>query len=102
MLLICSELIVCLKKYGSCYLYSSNGALYTNPLTVKGYFRSLTWINTAAVLFVLSIDILAQVEQSLISKNCSFGSKAPYELLTKTNYKNAFPCNDLPKLVEPV
>jgi hypothetical protein len=69
---------------------------------VKGYFRSLTWSNTAAILFVLSNDILALVEQSFISKSCNFGSKAPYELPTKTSYKNAFPCNDLPKLVKPV
>jgi hypothetical protein len=51
-----------LKKYGSCYLCSSNGTPHTNHLIVKGHLTSLSWINTAPVPIVLNIDIPNQME----------------------------------------
>jgi hypothetical protein len=59
----------------SYYSCSGNGMSYTNPLIMKGHFKSLSQINTAPVLIVLSIDTPLHMEPSFVSGKCKFWSK---------------------------
>jgi hypothetical protein len=45
------------KEYRPCYSCSSNGTQHTNLLILKGYFKSLSQINTVPIPVVLSTDI---------------------------------------------
>jgi hypothetical protein len=54
---------------------TSHAALYTNLLTVNGNFKSLSQINTAPILTVLSTDILTEMKPSFISEKCKFWVK---------------------------
>jgi hypothetical protein len=47
----------------------------TCRLILNGYFKSLSYINTALVPFILSIDIPTHMEPRFISKNCRFWVK---------------------------
>jgi hypothetical protein len=64
-----------LKKYGSYYSCSSGGTSHTNLLIVKGYLKTLPWINSAPLPADLSTDITTQVEPRFISIKYKFWIK---------------------------
>jgi hypothetical protein len=48
---------------------------------MKGYFKSLSLINTAAVCVVLSTDARTQMKPNFTSKKCKFGVKNTIQFL---------------------
>jgi hypothetical protein len=59
-------------KITSYNLCGSSGTPYTNVLIVGGYFKSVSRINTLAIIIVVSDDTPPQMKSSFVSENVSF------------------------------
>jgi hypothetical protein len=59
----------------SYYWWNSNGTLHTNLLIMKGYFRSVSQINTAPIHIVLSTHIPTQMEPNVIATKYVLGQE---------------------------
>jgi hypothetical protein len=67
----------------------SNGTTYKYLLVIKWYFKSLSQINNAPVLTVLTINTPIQTEPSFNSKNIEvLGQEYCQRTACKNSYKN--------------
>jgi hypothetical protein len=70
---------------------------------VKGYFKILSWINTAPVPVILSIYAPTQIDTRFISEHFKFWVKNAIIYCPQNLVQNAFLShNRLPQLLEPV